>query len=196
MKGQEAISVILISGVLIGVVSSVYFWGVPLIEKNMDISTVVNSKRFMEDLNEKIKYVANSGGKDTITITVPGTVTFDGTTIELSVETKGTLYDLGGWIPLGKNTCTLNDGSWGVDNPATICVRSSQIGERSYRNVHVLKFITLYDNEGLESYKIELSGSPAVGGENHNIIIENNGISQERVGGRDLIKTLVTFRID
>ena len=43
MKGQQAISVILLTGILIVTVSSIYFWGIPLIEKNKDIALHKNT---------------------------------------------------------------------------------------------------------------------------------------------------------
>src|SRR3989338_6960866 len=87
MKGQqEALSAILISGILIGVVGSVYFWGVPLIQKNKDISILESSEAFVRGLDVKIKSVANNGGRDQMSIPVPGIVTFDGKMITMSIE--------------------------------------------------------------------------------------------------------------
>ena len=78
MKGaMEAISVVLVTGVLIGVVGSIYFWGLPLIEKNKDISILENSEFFIKNLNDEIKNIANSGGIVNKKITVPATVSFD-----------------------------------------------------------------------------------------------------------------------
>ena len=103
MKGQqEALSAVLISGILIGVVGSVYFWGIPLIQKNKDVSLLENSEAFMQTLDSKIKAVANNGGRDQIVISVPGLVRFDGEIVEFSIETEGTIYATDEEILLGR----------------------------------------------------------------------------------------------
>src|SRR3990172_6128367 len=124
MKGQhEAIAVILLSGILIGVVGSVYFWGVPLIEKNKDIAILENSEKFIRNLNNKIRFVVNNGGRDQITVEIPGIVRFDPVTnsIKLVADTQGTIYATGAEIPIAKNPeCSSVEGDFGLDDPETI----------------------------------------------------------------------------
>src|SRR3989344_9317294 len=105
MKGQQAISVILLTGILIVTVSSIYFWGVPLIQKNKDVALLENSETFMLNLAESIKYVANNPGREQVRFNVDGVMKFESGSIELQVETGGTIYEAGGFIPLGKNDC-------------------------------------------------------------------------------------------
>ena len=66
MKGQQAISVILLTGILVVTVSTIYFWGIPLIEKNKDIALQENAENFMRNLAERVKYVANNPGREQI----------------------------------------------------------------------------------------------------------------------------------
>ncbi len=179
MKGQqEAVSVILITGILIGVVGSVYFWGLPLIQKNKDISVLKDSERFMFDLNEKIKSVANSGGREQIRIDVPGILVFDPLdgSLRFRVDTKGTIYDTGAPIPLSRNDCSKTLGEWGADEPGTLCVESKGETEKFF-NTYSLKYIELRHPTRQDSYKIVLSGEEASGGENHDIVMENIGSS-------------------
>ncbi len=180
MKGQqEAISVVLITGILIGVVGSVYFWGLPLIQKNKDITVLKDSEHFMNDLNEKIKAVANNGGRDQLRIDVPGILLYDKQVNEISlkVDTQGTIYDPGAWVPLGRNPdCTGKDGTWGTDEPNTLCVKS--VGEKDkYFTTYTLKYIKLKHPTTTDVYQVQMEGEQASGGENHDIIIENTGSS-------------------
>ncbi len=177
MKGQqEAVSVILITGILIGVVGSIYFWGLPLIQKNKDISMLKDSERFMISLNDKIKSVANSGGREQIRIDLPGILVFDpqDKTLRFRVDTKGTIYDTGAPIPLSRNDCSKTLGEWGVDEPGTLCVESKGEAE-DFFNTYSLKYIELRHPTRQDSYSIVLSGEEASGGENHDVIIENTG---------------------
>ena len=186
MKGQEVISVILITGILLGLVGSVYLWGVPLIEKNRDISLLESAEEFMRNLNEKIKNVATHGGRDWIEIPL-GRVYFE-SDIDLNVETENTIYVSGAWIPLGKNECTKDVGIWGVDDQDVICVLSEEIGNE-YETDYKLRYIDL--ELGVKTYKIELIGKDS-GKENNVIIIERAGV--EKNG--DYVNTLVSIKIE
>jgi hypothetical protein len=191
MKGQqEALTVVLISGILISVVGSVYLWGLPMIQKSMDVSTLENSENFVMSLNEKIKYVANNGGREQLRITVPGTVTFDDGKMELSIETQGTIYATAAQIPLGKNYCTATQGSWGINDPETLCVVSQKLGDNKYVTKYELKYIELR-TQSIKSYKIMLVGSTSSGGMDHMINIENKGTSEEN----NLINTIIEIKI-
>lgn len=202
MKGQhEALSAILITGILIGVVGSVYFWGMPLIEKNKDISILKNAEEFMKNLNEKIKYVANHGGRDQIEITVPGVLAFDGQDLLFEVETTGTIYAVGSWIPITKNACTLAEGKWGIQESEVLCILAECMGDindcEEYKTAYKLSYIPLnvYDPLDeliiLNSYQIELNGQPEKGSLDHSVVIENLG----PVSNGNLIKTRISINI-
>ena len=102
-KGQQDIlSTIIISGILIGVVGSVYLWGVRMIQKNQDISTLRTAEDVMRESNDKIKFVANNGGKDRVRIAVPGILSTDNGQLTLAVDTQGTIYAAEADVPLGE----------------------------------------------------------------------------------------------
>jgi hypothetical protein len=187
MKGQETISVILITGILLGLVGSVYLWGVPLIEKNTDISVLENAEEFMNNLDAKIKNVATHGGREQIEIPL-GRVYFDAD-IDLNVDTKNTIYDSGAWVSLGRNSCTKPDGVWGVDNQDVLCVLSQEVGEE-YKTGYRLRYIDLV--LGAKKYKIELVGEKDTGKEDNIIVIE--GLGTETAG--DYVKTKVSISIE
>ena len=186
MKGQEVISVILITSILLGLVGSVYLWGVPLIEKNRDVALLESAEDFMHNLNEKIKNVATHGGREQIEIP-SGRVYFKSDT-DLIVETKNTIYSSEALIPLGKNECTKEEGIWGVDDQDVLCVRSEEIGD-GYETDYNLKYINL--TLGIKTYKIELVGRDS-GKEDNVIIIERVGTERDE----DYVKTLVSIKIE
>ena len=194
MKGQQAISVILLTGILIVTVSSIYFWGIPLIEKNKDIALQENAENFMRNLAERVKYVANNPGREQIRFGMDGVLRYDGDSIELDVETKGTIYEAGGFIPLGKNNCFDINGTWGINTPETLCVKSQLIGERSYLTTYKLSFMQL-DTSGADAFKIQLTGNPKQSGGSRTIILQSKGISEGIVGSKNLVKSLVDFDV-
>ena len=196
MKGQQAISVILLTGILIVTVSSIYFWGIPLIEKNKDIALQENTENFMRNLAERVKYVANNPGREQIRLDIDGVLRYDGDSIELDVETRGTIYEAGGFIPLGKNDCSVASGTWGVNNPETLCVKSQLIGERSYLTTYRLSFVQL-DTSGADAFKIQLIGNPKQSGGSRTIILQNKGTTEavELPGPKNVVKSLVEFDV-
>ncbi len=199
MKGQqEAIAVILISGILIGVVGSVYFWGVPLIQKNKDIAILENSEKFVRNLNDKIKFVANNGGRDQLRLDLPGVVKFDPQQdyIQFIVDTKGTIYAVDAPIPLGKNAgCLLTGGVFGINDPETICVESSKISQDAYKTSYTLRYVNLKNTDLNRYFLINLTGAMNVGGESSTIVFENKGNTQTYDSGGTLISTLIEISI-
>ncbi|MCX6819223.1 MAG: hypothetical protein NT129_04475 [Candidatus Aenigmarchaeota archaeon] len=201
MKGQQqALSAILITAVLIGVVGSVYFWGLPLIQKSKDISVLGGCESFMMNLNNKIKDTANHGGSDSIEITVPGTLKFDGANLTLYVDTAGIIYDVNALIPLSRNDCSSPEGTWGIDNPEVLCIWTECLGSgkcEKYHTEYKLHYLTL--NVAVESsmkaYKIELIGNQDYGGEHRYVKMENKGTTEEMVDGRTLISTKIGISI-
>lgn len=195
MKGQQqALSAILISGILIGVVGSVYFWGVPLIEKNKDVALLESGERFIKQLNEKIKFVANNGGRDQMVVAFPGIVSFDGEQIEFVLQTDGTIYASNSLIALGHNSgCTAESGEWGIDDPEIICVVSSAITNSTFRNTYNLRYIKL--NQGLRTFEIDLTGPVRSAGQDHLIVMESKGVREIEDAGRATISTVVEINI-
>ena len=188
-KGQhEILSAVMIMGILIGVVGSVYMWGLPLIQKNKDVSVMEKAEGFMHSLADEIKYVAGSSGKKTIKIDAPGMLSIGYGAVELRIETQGTKYSTEGDVPLGRNGCNANQGRWGIDDPEVVCVRANKLGDSNYVITYSLKFIQL--DAGGKSYKISLTGS-GTGSTEHSILIENKGTTR----GIDLINTEISISI-
>ncbi len=179
MKGQsEVVSAVLISGILISMVSTVYFWGLPLINKSRDTSSLTNAESFMLSLDKSIKDIAAAapGSRENIRMSSPGLIRVSSDKIIYSVQTEGTIYATDAAIPLGstKNCDSNSAGEFGVDEPAVICVNSNQISQTDYTNVYSLSYRSL--ESGLKIYKIMISGSSDQTSSKNTIIIENSGI--------------------
>ncbi len=208
-KGQqEALSAVLISGILIGVVGSVYFWGIPLVQKNKDNSLLETAETFMQEVDNKIKFVANNGGRDQIVVNLPGIIRFDGGSIELSIATEGTIYAVDSPIPLGRTSssnlkldplnATTRYGVWGSDDPVLYTVKSSKYSENSYETDYTLEYVQLRNDKTTRDFMIELDGSGSSGGIDSTIVIEGLGeqiITPENNNGRTLIKSIVRISI-
>src|SRR3989344_7570658 len=199
MKGQqEALSAVLISGILIGVVGTVYFWGLPLIQKNKDISVLESTEDFMSEMIDKIKLVANAGGREQIMFNQPGIVRFDGYSIRVVLDTEGTLYAAEAPVPLSRNNAALSSGVWGIDQPEIITVTANHIAESHYRNTFKLEYIPLVVNSqiGNKEFLIKLVGTDSIGGQGSNVIISSEGTSDDVFGTTTRVNSNVKIVID
>lgn len=196
MKGQtEVMSTMLLTMITISVVGTVYLYGVPLIEKNKDVSTMQNTEEFMFLLNEKVKQVANGGGTE-LTFNTPGVLRFNSTDSSLSVmiRTQGTIYATGGEIELTKQSDLENDdmGSWGETTSGRITVNSQeQNGE--YITTYKLDYRTLVGNE---CYKIDLNGDDFAIGQGTRIRLKYDDVEDvDSCGGDYSSKKLLKSKI-
>ena len=196
-KGQqEILSAVLLTGILITVVGSVYLWGLPLIQKNRSAATLESAELFSKNLAEKIKFIANTGGKDQMTINIPGVVFFNNEsgTIETALQTEGTIYSTEGEIPILGDSCYINDTKiWGKDSPEIICVITKNIGENKYTTDYITGFRKL--QAGNKIYKISLVGDISSGGTDHKITIENIGSKSTPDSENVLIETFIKISI-
>ena len=172
---QEAISYILMVAILVIVVATAYIWASPMIQKNRDIAILNNAHEFMKNLNEKIKSIANSGGRESISIDF-GVLTFENGIITFSIETLSTIYEPGKRIYFVKNpTCQIYDNCvLGEDEPELFYVESRKIEEKYY-TTYYLTYRKL--NSPNQSYKISLEGQKQVG--KGKILIEYKGNRRE-----------------
>lgn len=201
-KGQQAISAVLVSGILIGVVGSVYFWGIPLIQKSRDTSLLESAESLMSVMDGKIKSVAAGGGRENIRLTEPGILQFSGGsaaaggTISYGIETDGTIYATGAEIPLGKssNCDAKKAGDFGTDDSQVLCVSSVQLADLKYQNTYSLTYRNL--TSGLKTYRIALTGVAGSGGKDSFLIIQNDGTTETTEGGSQVVTSGVRITID
>ena len=196
MKGQtQIVTTMLLTMVTVAVVGTVYFYGLPLIEKNKDIATLQKTEDFIKLLDDKIKIVAN-GGSAELPFNIPGLFIFNNSngTIEIKVKTRRTIYATGAEVPLVGD---LEGGNvWGVNKQEIIYVKAEKVGN-AFVNSYNLNYKQLVGND---CYKIVLeskTGGDIVTEEGHNIVISHVGIdSSEKCGGtKTLYKSIVQIAI-
>jgi len=69
----QAISMVLIAGIVLALAGAAYFWGKPLIEKRSTITDVNTAKSFILDLDRQITEVSRNGGEKSLKIpAIPG----------------------------------------------------------------------------------------------------------------------------
>lgn len=186
---QEILTFILITAILILVVLAAYLWGFPLIQKNRDITTLQRAENFMKNLNNRIKQVANTEGRDILKIDV-GTLTFDSGILSLEIETGTTIYEPGRRIYFIRNTdCHIYDLCKLGEDEAEILYAESRGIDGKYLTKYTLTYRKL--NTPATSYKIALDGNTQISGSDSNIIMSYKG----KVKNDNTITTMVEIRI-
>ncbi|MBN2330805.1 MAG: hypothetical protein JXC85_03240 [Candidatus Aenigmarchaeota archaeon] len=95
----QAISLVLISGIVISLAGAAYFWGRPLIEKRTAITDIASAESFILQLNDEIVDVARNKGEKSLNIpAIPGSsllVNASGNEIIYSFITSQPMLKLG-----------------------------------------------------------------------------------------------------
>jgi len=171
----QPISAVMITLIMIGIVGSVYFWGVPLINKRQDITVLRSSENFMRNLDSTIKNIASQGGRDTISLNVPGVMKFDGEEFSLTLKTSGTIYATGGELPLNEYGCSDEERSLGTDSSEILCVQSRDLGG-VFETIYTLKYIPLKEGT-ISSYNINIfTETSQLGSQDDMVIIERESV--------------------
>ena len=186
---QEVITYILITAVMIIVISSAYIWGSSIVERNRDVTLLNRAEKLMKDLNNKIKNVANSGGRDSIYIDF-GVFSFENGIITFFLETRATIYEPGKRIYFIKNQDCHYTGSCilGRDEPEIFYVYSRMI-DKNYYTTYFLTYRELVSPQDGSRYLIVLNGEKLMG--TGSVIIENMG----RVFEDGVAKTIINIRL-
>ncbi|WEL23238.1 hypothetical protein [Candidatus Nanohalovita haloferacivicina] len=208
MKGQTtAVSAILVTGLTIGAVASVYVWGSPILEKRESQAQVSNIEGNMVGLYDEIVSVKESG-EGTITpyelsLSSSGseiqsvTLDPDNDYINISVSTNGAAPYANRWSFLKGNTLqniTIEPGAEtgayaikGKDLPGVVMVKS--LGSSASLITYRVEFRNMYAEtpSGPQLEKIDLvaaGGTEAAG--DVTIRIRNRGV--ERDTGANAVK--------
>lgn len=193
LKGvSPVISSILIVGVLATVTGVAYQWGLPLIQKNLDITTLNKAEDFFRLIDKKVDGVAVSGNTEEIVFNLPGEIRVDpeNDKIEFSFETSGSIYAPGGFVCFSRD-CNLEEGTWGEDSYSVIGARVEQSGE--YYTLTTFSITQRNLTSAKKSYRRDIitPGNATIsGGENSKLIISKE--SEERIN----TTTRTIIRID
>ncbi len=74
----QIVSVLLLTGITIAVVSSTLWWGMPLLEKGSSSSEITDSIVMMKDIKSAIDEVSSSGGSKDVLLNLKGDMKIDG----------------------------------------------------------------------------------------------------------------------
>jgi len=208
MKGQhEVLTLIVMTGILFGVIASVWLWATPIVEKNKEIFKLNAAEDFTKDLAAAINHVAKNGGKAQLSMNGLGGSTSPNNSmlisqdeIDIFVVTQDTLYEKNAQVPLEELNCATTEATWGLNSSAAVCVQSDPIGKDKVRTKFSIRFVQLNydDDQPLEKkgYKIMLLPlTSSTGLDKSSVRIENKGLQESVVNGRTLISTLVAITI-
>jgi hypothetical protein len=164
LKAQaDIISAIIIIIIAIGLVSSAYLWGLPLIQKKQDEALVKRVSNYFDQKNEnslssKIEFIADNGGEDTFNLDVDGLWVLDPNENSMSFTFFSRVSDIGSaaWISLTGIDCPPStNGIIGTHQPSVICARADILAN-GYNITYKIWFRQLDESGGARSYKIKL----------------------------------------
>ncbi len=187
------ISSILIVGILAVLTFSAYQWGMPMIQKNIDITTLNKAENFLRKLDNSISDITKTGGTDELIFNLPGEINIEPekNTIEFSLKTSGSIYMQGGSVCFSKN-CNSTEGTWGKDSYSVISAQVDQFDKYAAMTTYKIIYRNLTREEG-RVYLLDIvtpGNATIVGSENSKILIEK--IGEER---GDVTKTIVKLDI-
>ncbi|MEM5801874.1 MAG: hypothetical protein QXQ18_00605 [Candidatus Aenigmatarchaeota archaeon] len=166
----EAISLVLIVLLAIGLVAVAYSWGLPLIQKRQDTIIVERVKNSFSQINvnslpSKIERAANSASEETFNLDVDGLwvlypYDFSGpenNSISFTFFSKVTdMAPDTGWQSLTPNAqCPPLQGTLAVDKASVVCRRADKFSD-GYNITYRIWFRNLTDTRNLQIYRINL----------------------------------------
>lgn len=188
MKGQtQAVTAVLITGVIVGAVASAYVWGVPLIEKRQGQAELNSLESSMLGLESSIGAVANSGQGSSGDVTLDlgnGEVYVNetGNYIEITAYASGATYPVNSWRILrgqSRQGLSIGSGDYGIKGRNTPgAVMASMVSDSGSAIKYRIEFRNLRTSTPsgpqLEQVDLQNSGSPRASGEVE-IYVSNEG---------------------
>lgn len=155
----QAVSLVLISGIVIALAGAAYMWGKPMIEKRTTITQFTSAVRFMEDLDKKIVDLARScttpgACEESLKLPINGFISVDsgGNTITYEfVVTQPLVTE--GEVPI--NTGNLGEVAAYGETPGVIKMMGNRTGG-IYKLKFTLHYRELYNEDQQRGYKIKL----------------------------------------
>ena len=210
MKGQtQAVTAVLITGILVGTISAVYIWGTPLLEKREGQAELNQIENDVVSLSNSIESVGNSGSgaasESNIRISEGEVyVNETGNYIEITTFSDRSPYPLEAWrIIDGSNLqgLTIGAGDYGIqgqDSAGVVAARSDDGGQED-RIIFRVEFRNLFDssNEEMEYLDLQVPGSDTTTGQT-SISISNQGVERDtfEIGkGEDFDREKTNLRV-
>lgn len=201
-KGQqEVLTIIIITGILFGVVASVWVWATPIVEGNKDLFLLRSTEDFSRKLSESIKFVARNGGRADLKVAgldPRGSMLVRADGVDIFTTTRNSQYEKNVEVPLKDLGCAASEADWGINTTDSICVLSTPVGQEKVTTRFSVKFIQLnHELSGdKRGYKIVLVPLKASSGLDKDLVLlENLGTQQSTVDGRTVVSTLVAVDV-
>ena len=194
----QAISLVLISGIVITLAGAAYMWGKPLIEKRSTITDVAAAESFVIQLDKEIIDVTRNGGEKGLSIP-----NLRGSSISIDAQDNSITYRFiidQPMLTVGQRTVPIPIETTSIDpigvygeSPRIITLEASKDQSR-FIMLLKLKYRELdVDSPPKKGYKIVLLPSGTSGVEK--ITVSNGGmetLSGGAANGGDLVMTMVT----
>ncbi len=210
MKGQtQAVTAVMITGILVGTISAVYIWGTPLLEKREGQAELNQIENDVVSLSNSIESVGNSGSGAASESNIrigEGEVYVNetGNYIEITTFSDRSPYPLEAWrIIDGSNLqgLTIGAGDYGIqgqDSAGVVAARSDDGGQED-RIIFRVEFRNLFDSstEEMEYLDLQVPGSDTTTGQT-SISISNQGVEQDtfEIGtGEDFDREKTNLRV-
>ncbi|MEM5829396.1 MAG: hypothetical protein QW040_02215 [Candidatus Aenigmatarchaeota archaeon] len=160
----DIVSAAIIVLIALGLTTTALMWGLPLIQKRQDSAMVARVNHLItQDLIQKIKYVANTGGSEVFTINAGGVWSIDEGKNMLSFTffSKATDKATGLWI--GGGECQPNgfngqSGILGLNEPCVVCTRADSMGD-GYNITYQIGCRELWNTDHTKGLKIQLKSA-------------------------------------
>jgi len=134
---SDIISALIIIIIAIGLVTTAYMWGLPLIQKRQDAAVAERVYNYFyqknqndDSLSSKIEYVASNGGEDTFSLDINGIwiIKPDENSVSFTFFSRASNVGSSIWIPLTSGaTCPPSSGTIGVDRPSVVCTKADTL---------------------------------------------------------------------
>jgi len=194
-KGQQVLTVLLLTAVVLTVSLSAYIWGRDMIQRTTERREFDEMENFIRELNENIKEVSRRGGRRELEVELPegGELVLEDApatgqdNITLEFEVGGEMMTTGRDIVITGEEGT--EASMGED-PETIIARSEE-GHDSYHVRFKLYYRNMTSNGDQQRIGIEPSGATAARSGTARVILERG----DRVELNGFVVNKVKFRI-
>ena len=187
----QAVSYVLVLGVILATVSATYFWGLPLLQKGEATSKLESAKASAMEIQKTLNEVIKTGGQKSITITSYGMIIIkpDENAIDYIIRSKKSPYATNIWIPLGsevphgvKGTPWENSTAFlGHDQPAVVMVKVEP-AQGEYIIIYRVALRKLYDLDTGDAYYYNLTAGGNTMAMPGNVILTLSAGSATRTG--------------
>ena len=210
MKGQtQAVTAVMITGIMIGTIAAVYVWGTPLLEKRESQAQLDQVQGDVISLRNSIESTSNSGegAASEVNIRVSqGSVEVNetGNYIDVTTFAEGSSYPLEAWRIIDGNNLqglSIGAGDYGLqgeDSAGVVAARADEGGNED-RITFRVEFRNLLDSDDqqIELTDLQVAGSSESTGETV-ISLSNQGVERDtlEIGtGEDLDREKTNLRV-